>query len=143
VIRNQDLHSVPPTSGGVGVGVESEARGRHSRIANAIADARPECRQPAMQKTETQPQNQPQPEVAAEVPVPENEVPPVSQEDPSPGSAAPSRPLRMRYRLRLKHTLRMTVFGSPIICSCSFTPVLTPRLSALGNDSGLMTSIKP
>jgi hypothetical protein len=92
VIRNQDLHSVPPTSGGVGVGVESEARGRHSRIANAIADARPECRQPAMQKTETQPQNQPQPEVAAEVPVPENEVPPVSQEDPSPGSAAPLPP---------------------------------------------------
>src|ERR1019366_3313541 len=69
VARIQDLHSVLPTSGGVGVGVESEARGRHSRIASAIADARNESRQPATQKTETQPQNQPQPEVESEAPV--------------------------------------------------------------------------
>ena len=91
VIRNQDLHSVPPTSGGVGVGVESEARGRHSRIANAIADARNESRQPATQKTETQPQNQPQPEVESEAPVQDSHTLPVgmASKTPTPTPAAP------------------------------------------------------
>ena len=91
--RIQDLHSVPPTSGGVGSDERSESRGgRPPRIANAIAGASP--RSSASPKTETQPQTQLElgvevPDAKVEVPVPENEVPPVSHEDPSPSSAAP------------------------------------------------------
>jgi hypothetical protein len=70
VSRIQDLHSVPPASGGVGVGSDerSEDGGAStSRIANAIADARP-CRAAATQKTETQPQDLPQPVAQPEAP---------------------------------------------------------------------------
>jgi hypothetical protein len=93
VARIQEVHSVPPTSGGVGADERSESRGAGSpRIANAIAGASP-CSS-ASPKTENQPQTQLEsgvevPDTKVEVPVPENEVPPVSQGDPSPSSAAP------------------------------------------------------
>ncbi len=94
VARIQDLHSVPPTSGGVGSDEQSESRGAGSpRIADAIAGASACRREPSLRsKTETQPQFESGvevPDTKVEVPVPENEVPPVSQEDPSPSSAAP------------------------------------------------------
>jgi hypothetical protein len=96
VTRIQEVHSVPPTSGGVGSDERSESRGgRPPRIADAIAGASP--RSSASPKTETQPQTQLElgvevPDAKVEVPVPENEVPPVSHEDPSPSSAAPLPP---------------------------------------------------
>jgi len=97
VIRNQDLHPVPPTptSGGAGSDERSESQGgRTPRIATAIAGASPRGHQPPSLRSETQPQTQLEsgvevPDARVEVPVPENEVPPVSQEDPSPSSAAP------------------------------------------------------
>ncbi|MFZ0685623.1 MAG: hypothetical protein WAM89_08755 [Terriglobales bacterium] len=97
VARIQDLHSVPPTSGGVGSDERSESASgvRPPRIATAIAGASPCGREPSLRsKTENQPQPQFEsgvevPDTKVEVPVPENEVPPVSQEDPSPSSAAP------------------------------------------------------
>lgn len=95
VIRNQECILTPPSESGVGVGSDerSESRRRRPpRIADAIAGASP--RSSASPKTENQPQTQLEsgvktPDTKVEVPVPENEVPPVSQKDPSPSSAAP------------------------------------------------------
>jgi hypothetical protein len=94
VSRIQHSHSGPPASGGVGSDEQSESASgvRPPRIATAIAGASPCRREPSLR---SKTKNQPQPEVEVkvsetdEVPVPENEVPPVSQEDPSPSSAAP------------------------------------------------------
>lgn len=94
VSRIQDSHSMPQTTGGVGVAVGSgEARSADdtSRNAFAFADARP-CRA-ATQTTETQPQNQPQPELEPEVPVEEAEVPPVSVASETPTPDIPPAPL--------------------------------------------------
>ena len=94
VSRIQEVHSVPPASGGVGSDEQSESASgvRPPRIATAIAGASP--RSSASPRTETQPQTQLElgvetPDPKVEVPVPENEAPPVSQEDPSPSSASP------------------------------------------------------
>jgi hypothetical protein len=95
VIRNQECILTPPSESGVGVGSDerSESRRRRPpRIADAIAGASP--RSSASPKTETQPQTQLEsgvevPDTRVEVPAAENEVSPVSQEDPSPSSAAP------------------------------------------------------
>jgi hypothetical protein len=97
VSRIQDLHSVPQTTGGVGVG-SGEARSADDTSRNAFAFADAHCRvvEDRKAKTEPQPQNQPQPELECEVPVSvveapvqEAQAPPVSQEDPSPSSASP------------------------------------------------------
>jgi hypothetical protein len=98
VARIQDLHSVPPTSGGVGSDEQSESASgvRPPRIATAIAGASPCGREPSLRsKTENQPQTQLEsgveaPDPKVEVPVPENEVPPVSGLDPSPVPQPPS-----------------------------------------------------
>ena len=91
VARIQDLHSMPPTSGGVGVGLEVEgvARSTASRNADAFADARPVVVPNGEPKIENQPQTQPESEV--EAPVPDSQVPPVgmASKTPTPNAAAP------------------------------------------------------
>jgi hypothetical protein len=85
VARIQEVHSVPPTSGGVGSDERSESRGAGSpRIADAIAAA-----SACGRTSKPESQNQPQPEVESEAPVQDSHTLPVSQEDSSPSSAAP------------------------------------------------------
>jgi hypothetical protein len=91
VARIQDLHSMPPTSGGVGVGLEVEgvARSTASRNADAFADARPVVVSNGEPKIENQPQTQPESEV--EAPIPDSQVLPVgiASKTPTPNAAAP------------------------------------------------------
>jgi hypothetical protein len=100
VARIQDLHSVPPTSGGVGSDEQSESRGAGSpRIADAIAAASASGR-----TSKPENQNQPQlesgveaPDPKVEVPVPENEVPPVGVVSETPIPDIPPSPLPDDY----------------------------------------------
>ena len=97
VARIQELHSVLPTTGGVGVGVPERSEGggeRMTRIANAIASAPPFIH--SKTKTETQPQNQPQPEVESDAPVQEA-VPPVRVASKTPTPDIPPAPLPDDY----------------------------------------------
>jgi len=87
----QYLSTLPPASGGVGVGLEVEgvARSTTSRNADAFADARPVVVPNGEPKIEDQPQTQPESEV--EAPVPDSQVPPVgmASKTPTPNAAAP------------------------------------------------------
>jgi len=93
VIRNQDCNLTPPSESGVGVGSgEARSAARTSRIANAIADARPVVVYDENRKANPNPKTSSEPEVRVsefEAPVQDVQAPPVSQEDPSPSSAAP------------------------------------------------------
>ena len=85
VARIQEVHSVPPTSGGVGSDERSESRGAGSpRIADAIAAAS------ACGRT-SKSENQPQPEVEPEAPVQDSHTLPVrvASKTPTPTAAAP------------------------------------------------------
>jgi len=85
VTRIQEVHSVPPTSGGVGSDERSESRGAGSpRIANAIAAASAGGRT-------SKPENQPQPEVESKAPVQDSHTLPVrvASKTPTPNAVAP------------------------------------------------------
>jgi hypothetical protein len=87
VARIQEVHSVPPTSGGVGSDERSESRGAGSpRIADAIAATSAYGR-----TSKPENQNQPQPEVEPEAPLQDSHTLPVrvASKTPTPNAAAP------------------------------------------------------
>jgi hypothetical protein len=87
VARIQEVHSVPPTSDGVGSDERSESRGAGSpRIADAIAAASASGR-----TSKPENQNQPQPEVESEAPVQDSHTLPVrvASKTPTPNAAVP------------------------------------------------------